>query len=761
MNSSTRIYAHTLPEHGEEAWELLYGDTGHAKRVAELCSQFTSVLTPQNTEILAQLGYILGAYHDMGKAGAGFQNYIKKSAAGLAAQSVDHKSAAAKWAAAQKSPWDSILPYVFDGHHSGLPYGVRLWDKLDYYQLDDALLQVMPDEIGDLELGLAPAIMNGCKSQAEYVFALSFFVRMLHSCLIDADWLATEQFMESDRADARAQKPYDSIGTLSARLELAIAKKVQGATGLINELRSEIHTASYAAAARPAGVYRLNVPTGGGKTLSSLSFALRHAQQHGLQRVIYVIPYTSIIEQTVSEFRKILGEDQVLEHHSNLSELSDTDINRFASENWDAPLIVTTNVQFFESLFSHRNKSARKLHNIARSVIIFDEVQTLPCDFLAPCLAAMKTLQRDYGASLVLCTATQPALMNRAEHNFEIGWDSQQLSSLLGDELEQRLAAEMKRVEIELLGTISMPELTTHFAQSGLESALFIVNLTRQAQDLYQSLSDMYPQEALYHLSARMCPAHRARQLEALRARLAAGLATILVATRVVEAGVDISFPTVYRDRCGLDSLAQSAGRCNRHGELACGYTYAFSAAEQEYKLPLSFVDLSAGAIALRDVIDLYGADDLLSGGKVDEYFKRYYAAHSASGSAWDRHAILSESIPSSVRALKAINYPEIGDKFKLIPAGQHAVMMPYGEDARLLRVQLLQLQSLGVMPSRLIYRRVARCSVNVYASEYAQLRPRCECIHKEADIWMLSQDGSYDESIGLMREVDDMNYIF
>ncbi len=757
----SNIYAHTLPEHSKLNWEPLYHPTeGHAERVASLCAQFCSQLSSHEKKgEWGELGHILGLFHDMGKASRAFQSYMKASHAGKNPPSVDHKTAAAKWVNEQRSTLRDLLAYVFYAHHGGLPHGVALMNKLREYTLDEALMSAMPQGYQQLSVPAHLSIFHQGATGGEAIFAAGLFVRMLHSSLVDADWLATEAFTDVASAQQRAETRYDSLAVLSTRLEQALAEKESTATGAINELRKQIHASCYQAARRQPSVYRLNVPTGGGKTLASLSFALHHAQQHQLSRVIYVIPYTSIIEQTAREFRAILGDDQVVEHHSNIAEADDNYANRYACENWDAPVIVTTNVQFFESLFACKNKSCRKVHNMARAVIIFDEAQSLPCEFLAPCLAAMKTLQRVYGASLLLCTATQPALENR-DDGFDIGWQADEMQSLLGESLEQRLYHEMKRVDIEFLGSRSLEELIEHFVATEQQSALFIVNFTRQAQDLYQELSKCYDADCLFHLSARMCPAHRTLQLDALRARLAAGRPTILVATRVVEAGVDISFPLVYRDRCGLDSLAQSAGRCNRHGELTRGKTYAFQAREDSYQLGSSFADALAGDAAMRETLAMLGARDILEAEVVHCYFRYFYAARRRQCPGWDREEIL-ELIGQHPAALRTTDYPEIAKRFKLIPDGQSPLMMPYGEAAQQLRAELLELQRQRRMPTRAHYRRIAQLSINLYANEYEKLRSSCECIHDEARIMMLCQPELYDDTCGLLNKQQEFGYIY
>ncbi len=766
------VYAHTRKDAPEEDWEPLYGACGHAEKVAALLAGFPPPFVPELLTEPSPLWRILGLYHDMGKASRAFQDYLHRSArtGKRTGVSVDHKSAAARWwwngsqsneLGDQNSNdiFGLMLAYAFQGHHGGLPNGTAAFADAFFSSNPDEALQALPPELRQKpDLGKAPQLGKaGYSNRDGIVFALCFMTRMLHSALVDADWLATEAFTEpeSSRRRREAAADFESIHTLGSRLEEHLAAVEADAAGSIDALRREIHAACRAAAAQEPGVFRLNVPTGGGKTLSSLSFALAHAGRHGLRRVIYVIPYTSIIDQTADVFRRVLGDKNVVEHHSNLGEGHDTEQNKHASENWDAPLIVTTAVQFFESLFACRNSRCRKVHNIAHSVIIFDEAQTLPANLLAPCLAAMKALQRLCGCSLVLCTATQPTLEYRED--FKIGWDASEIRSIIGKEREKRLAREMKRVEVTELGHLDTASLVEHFRSSGGASALFIVNLTRQAQDLYAALKETR-QPGLYHLSARMCPAHRRETLGGVCGRLKAGEPAVCVATRVVEAGVDLSFPAVYRDRCGLDSLAQAAGRCNRHGEAAMGRVFSYSAAEAEYALPAKFVDLAAGAAAREDVLQGPG-EDPFSPETISKYFRSLYAKLGARTLHWDDAGIMRK-IGGTLGEIRCWDFPAIAEGFQLIPGGQISVIMPYGERAEKLRTRLLERQRAGIMPAREDFLEARQLAVNVYRAEWTDLQKHCECVHEGAGLYMLADTGAYSRETGLLREYGGANYI-
>ena len=750
-------YAHTLNERPESDWEPLYGFNGHSEKVADIMASFQpmfdAAVVPESDTLLRYIGMA----HDMGKASDTFQAHLRGRGA------ADHKTAAASAAYRAGSPTGLLLTYVFFGHHSGLPKGIGLFsDVLPHYQMPAEVAERVSPELFSLPavtwgLEKGAASEKGTARGQAMMYAAMMSVRMLHSALVDADWLATESFCDPHVSRLRSMCQYDSIPELSRKTEAFIDAREAGASGHINHLRARIHHACSDAGAQPPGVYRLNVPTGGGKTLSSLSFALKHAAEHGMKRVIYVIPYTSIIDQTAAEFRAVVGAEQVTEHQSNINPNNESDRNRFATENWDAPLIVTTSVQFFETLFSAQNSRCRKLHNIANSVIIFDEAQNLPTELLSPCIQVMKVLQRQYHCTLLLCTATQPALTWRKKY-FEIGWQEAEMHSLLGEDLERELADSMKRVEVERLGKKTKEELLSHFGQSGVTSALFIVNLTRQAQDLFQALKSA-GYEQVYHLSARMCPAHRTDVLNTVRERLREGLPVLLVATRVVEAGVDISFPIVYRDRCGLDSLAQSAGRCNRHGELPMGHVYAYDAAEDEYALPPSFSDLQTGAYAASVVSSKYPAKDCFAPEVIKEYFQLFYSKRKVGTAGWDAPQIGEKVVK------RYWDFPDIEHSFRLIPHGQKTLLVPYGEDAEALRERILAAKKKNIPLTRADFRLIQQYSVNVYAQEWNRLVPPngpryVDVLDADAELCMLLPH-YYDFHIGLLREpTAEINYI-
>ena len=383
---------------------------------------------------------------------------------------------------------------------------------------------------------------------------------MIYSCLVDADFLDTEYFMKNGATDRDAG---DTLKELYQRLYKHVgAWLLNDNLETVNGRRSEILRHCIASGKEEPGMFRLTVPTGGGKTLASLAFALNHAIEHGMERVIYVIPYTSIIEQNAKVFRDILGDKNVLENHYNVDYESSEEFRpmQLATENWDKPVIVTTNVQFFESLFSNKSSKCRKLHRIANSVIIFDEAQMLPTDYLVPCLAMMEELVQNYRSSLVLCTATQPAL----DRLFRKEWNIRELCPRKEEQFQF-----FTRTNFQTIGEISEDELVQRLMKE--EQTLCIVNTKARAQSLYEKLKEN-GKEHVYHLSTSMYPKHRMRVLREIRERLKLEEGErrkpcILIATSLVEAGVDLDFHSVYRQLAGIDSMIQAAGRCNLEGK--------------------------------------------------------------------------------------------------------------------------------------------------------------------------------------------------
>ncbi|WP_034854007.1 CRISPR-associated endonuclease Cas3'' [Inquilinus limosus] len=560
------IYAHSLPGRPMDRWESL---SDHQEAVAALAAEFAAVFG------WAEVARLAGRLHDIGKLSAAFQAYI----AGQRESGGDHSSAGARIALdAYRLPLGTMLAAIIAAHHAGLADGIDLARRLEGaaglvpagWQAQAGPLPPQPE----LKPTRAFNWQAGPKG-----FAASFLVRMLFSCLVDADFLATERFYAAAEGAPAERGGHTSLAALRDRLRAHMAEKRAAAEPTpLNALRATILDHAVSKAELTPGLFTLTVPTGGGKTLASLSFALEHAVRHGLRRVIYVIPYTSIIEQTAQVFRQALGgEEDILEHHASFDwerarrtpraddEAPDAlaKLQR-AAENWDVPIVVTTAVQFFESLFADRPSRCRKLHNIAGSAVVLDEAQTMPVHLLRPCMAAIDELARHYGASIVLCTATQPAL--RTVDGFENGGFAIDDARELAPD-PQALYRRLKRVAVERLpGPVDDAAIARRFAEQ--PQMLCIVNRRAHAQRLFAAIRDL---PGAVHLSTLMCPRHRRQVLAGLRDRLRQGQPVRLVATSLIEAGVDIDFPEVWRAAAGIDSIAQAAGRCAREGTLTDG----------------------------------------------------------------------------------------------------------------------------------------------------------------------------------------------
>lgn len=536
-------FAHSQNSQGQ--WQDLIE---HLANVASLASQFAAGFGASG------LAHWTGLWHDAGKFHPAFQSYLTNP---VTPRGPDHKAAGTLLALKHAEP----LAFLVAGHHGGLQNRDTLKTWLAERKGVSATAEALAIACAELQ-SIQPATALTLPAWVSSKTETEFFLRMLFSALTDADFLDTERHFEPDRSVMRQGK--NSLANLLDRFDANQSSLSGRQPDRVNLLRHEVYQACLKAAESPPGFFRLTVPTGGGKTRSSLAFALRHALQHGMCRVIVGIPYTSIIEQTASVFRDILGDGSVIEHHSAIVEADPENPTsaevqrRLASENWDAPVVVTTTVQLFESFFSNKPSRCRKLHNIAKSVLILDEVQMLPTELLQPILDVLRQLVAHCGVTVVLCTATQPALQ---EHSYFRGL--RDIREIVPDPI--RLFTGLKRVRYEWAkggGKVTWQDVASEMRKQS--QALAVVNTKGDAIALLDALDDP---EAL-HLSTLMCGAHRFDTLNEVRVRLQNGTPCRLVSTQVVEAGVDLDFPLVLRALGPLDRIVQAAGRCNREGKL-------------------------------------------------------------------------------------------------------------------------------------------------------------------------------------------------
>ncbi|MDG9927791.1 MULTISPECIES: CRISPR-associated endonuclease Cas3'' [unclassified Pseudomonas] len=656
---SSRFFAHSTAREDCSDWQPL---AEHLQAVAHLAGEKAAIFGG------SELAALAGLLHDLGKYTEEFQRRI----AGDAIR-VDHATRGAMLAVERYGALGQLLAYGIAGHHAGLANGreagerTALGDRLKGLDLP-RLLEAWQAEI-ELPERLQPPPLKPRPERG--FFQLAFLGRMLFSCLVDADYLDTEAFYEriEGRQSLREQSR-PSLVELREALDRHLAA-FKGDTP-VNRLRGEILAGVRGKASEQPGLFALTVPTGGGKTLASLAFALDHALAHGLRRIIYVIPFTSIVEQNAAVFRRALGEfgeQAVLEHHSAFVDDRGKSLEAkrklsLAMENWDAPIVVTTAVQFFESLFADRPSKCRKLHNIAGSVVILDEAQTLPLKLLRPCVAAIDELALNYCCSPVLCTATQPALQ---APDFVGGL--QGVRELAPE--PQRLFRDLERVRVRSLGVLDDAALTEQIARR--EQVLCIVNNRRHARALYESLAGL---PGARHLTTLMCARHRSQVLAEVRQLLQAGEPCRLVATSLIEAGVDVDFPVVLRAEAGLDSIAQAAGRCNREGRrpLAESEVLVFATANPDWAPP---EELKQFAQAAREVMRLH-PDDCLSMAAIERYFRLlYWQKGAAELDAGNLLGLIEKG------RLDGLPYETLASKFRMIDSLQLPVIIPFDDEAR------------------------------------------------------------------------------
>lgn len=692
----------------------------HLEGTAALCGKFASAFGCR------EQGEALGLMHDVGKCSEEFQQRL------LGGKIVDHATAGALECAKLDLLWAACC---IIGHHGGLPDVGNPMDGNDSPTMIGRLRRACQNGgIPKYSLPFAPCKTTPPKGYEKDGITDSFLIRMLYSCLVDADYLDTEAFMlEAPSVRSKGE----SMTVLCDKLSEFI-KPWFPPNNELNHLRCSVLKNCIRKGESNRGLYTLTVPTGGGKTIASLAFALNHAVKNGLDRIIYVIPYTSIIEQTAEVFRNVLGENNVLEHHSGSvidapeGASVQTQFNALAAENWDAPVIVTTAVRFFESLYSNRSSACRKLHNIANSVIIFDEAQLLPSAHLRPCVAAMSKLAANFRSTLVLCTATQPVLAPLF---------SQYAPKLSAEEIcpdTKELYRALKRCVIDFAGKLSNEMLASRLEDA--EQVLCIVNSRKAAQDIYR----MLPSEGSFHLSTLLYPEHRRELLVEIRKRLSEGLPCRVVSTSLIEAGVDVDFPLVYREMSGLDSILQAAGRCNREGKrsVETSRTIVF---ESENPSP-AMLGVNIGAA--KEAIALNA--DVTTPEAIECYFRSFLDLSDKQHDVFDIVGAFENGIQGCMLPFKTA-----AESFRFINDASKTVYIPTKSNA----ADIAALKN-GVR-TKALFRRLGRFGVGIYEKHFNELIACGDIVLLEDEVAVLENTSLYDKNTGLSPESDKGKALF
>ncbi|MBS6017153.1 MAG: CRISPR-associated helicase Cas3' [Haemophilus parainfluenzae] len=813
--------------HLRKSDEQIQSVQAHLKETAALAKVFAQKLN------LESAGELLGLMHDFGKYSHKFQKYIHDKT-GLFnpdlddeestpdGSKVDHSTAGAQWVYRELKKFGAeqgigelfgqMLGLCIASHHGeGLidcldGEGNAIWkkrfekkDELTHLaeceqNADEAVQQKAHELVGgnlirSLLNTVKPILSEQTTNNKIKEFYLSCLTRFLFSCLIDADRINSSDFEREDQNDVRhlTEKPdwQSAIDQLEAKLA-GFENRYP-----IDEIRRRISDDCLKRVVDSQGIYTLTVPTGGGKTLTSLRYALHHAQKHNLDRIIYIIPYTSIIDQNAQAVREILGEDWVLEHHSNLEPEKQSWQDKLLSENWDKPIVLTTMVQFLDAWFGGGTRGARHIHPMTNAVLIFDEIQTLPVKCVHLFCNVLNWLTTFGKSTAVLCTATQPLLGKSGLQNFPEDKRGAitargllrlpENAEIMGKHQDlDKLFEELSRVEIrfnEKAGGWNVDEagafLLEQFATT--PSCLFIVNTKKWAQELYQYCQRQnVPPEVLFHLSTNQCAAHRKSIFDTIKARLEKKQPVICISTQLIEAGVDISMACVIRALGGLDSIAQAAGRCNRHGEKkGKGQVWVLNLQEQDFTQILP--DIQAGKTHAERVLRDFAGQDILQPAAMERYFEYYFyqrsdemsysVKNSTTGSLLDwlsdnalnpygeKNNKRSKALPLLMQSFKSA-----GRVFQAIDAPTHAVIVPYGEGAELIA------KLCGEWNPKEMHRtlqKAQRYSVNVFPNVWDKLQKE-NALHETiegSDIYYLNER-YYNDEFGLsLDETSEMTF--
>lgn len=693
----------------------------HLHNTAFLAGRFGAVFEAEES------AYNAGLLHDIGKYSDEFQKRIRG-----ASIHTDHSTFGAQTAAKMKLLHEA---FVIAGHHSGIPdFGTRMDGDTDS-TLSGRLKRQVPDASSFQEEINTSEIRKSCM-KFRSTLDEEFYIRMLYSCLVDADYLDTEAFMNGKEREYA----YDTIDDLYGRLKEYVSGWRQSNDSELNRIRQKVQKMCFEKGSSDAkGLYTLTVPTGGGKTVSSLAYALSMAKEKKMDRIIYVIPYTSIIDQTAGVFSRILGEKNVLEHHSGVlyqfNETGDLDEEKYrkllASENWDCPVVVTTSVQFFESLFSNRPSACRKLHNIANSVIVLDEAQNIPYHELKPCVYAISQLVKNYGCTALLCTATQPFLDRILSESDFMGnnYSVPEINDSPG-----LMYQALKRNTVSYLGITEIDEIVERMCS--VRQSLCVVNTRASAQELYSSL----PEGSSYCLTTLICAKHRKKMISEIKEKLQNGETCRVVSTSLIEAGIDLDFQIGFRELAGLDSVIQTAGRCNREGRNSAGNSHVYVFEFNDREIPAI---LKRNADACRAVMKHH--DDPSSLEAIEEYFRLYQTI--SGENEMDRKQILRK-LKDGVDG-RMYPFASVSSEFHLIETEMINIYVPY-DDGKEIVEKLIR----GDI-SKTLMRKANQYCIGVHPKQYEKLLRTGAVCCVDQNLNVLTDLKYYSEATGLSRDIE------
>lgn len=789
----------------------------HLKAVSELAGRLAAKIG------FAEQGRLIGLMHDFGKYSGAFQEYMRliireqthgnpdyDGGSSVASTSrslkgkIDHSSAGAQWVMNSLFPCcmtlkqqdQALVPYglaivqalsmCIASHHSGLidslsenenvfTHRIKKRDELTYLEecsknaesdlLSHAQSLVTTEFLLKSSQQLKDMLDEFDLSVIEHDYYLGMFTKMLFSCLVDADRIDSADFELPNNKAERFKQPDWVSACDNIESFITQFKPVNP----IDHIRAEISENCFHRAQDEMGIYSLTVPTGGGKTYASLRFALHHAKKHNLDRIIYIIPFTSIIEQNANAIRDVLGEinedDWVLEHHSNLEPEQQTWRSKLACENWDKPIVLTTMVQFLESMFASGTRDTRRLHQLSNAVLVFDEIQTLPIRCVHLFNNTINYLTRFCHTTALMCTATQPLLNQLPEQIKPLGELQLPLENELTPNIE-KLYQQLERVSLknrtkkEGWDEGEIAELVQQ-QLSANKSCLVIVNTKAWAKVLFQTLRNQVADETkIFHLSTGMCSAHRKQILDEVRARLSSGLTTLCISTQLIEAGVDVDFSSVIRFVAGLDSIAQAAGRCNRHGKQKKGHVFVLNPAEENIGM---LRDIKAGIAATTRLFTEFAEDDLLKPDAMNRYFQYYF---------YERHKEMTYPVKQEQNLLNLLScnqgningtpfilkqsFMTAAKQFKAIDAPTHSVIVPFNNEAQSIITQLCALDKYFDATSyRSLLKSAQKYSVNIFPNVWQKLTDLQVVypIAQDEAVFYLSEE-YYSQDFGLSLEI-------